>query len=75
MGTFTIANLGMYGITNFSAVIHPQQVNFWKKIFNSFFFLSRLFWLLVVLIQGLYPLQTLRKGIYHFLVRFNLLKQ
>ncbi|CAF4762778.1 unnamed protein product, partial [Rotaria sp. Silwood1] len=25
MGTFTISNLGMYGITNFSAVIHPQQ--------------------------------------------------
>ncbi|CAF2562640.1 unnamed protein product [Rotaria sp. Silwood2] len=25
MGTFTISNLGMYGITNFSAVIYPQQ--------------------------------------------------
>jgi len=24
-GTFTIANLGMYGITNFSAIIYPQQ--------------------------------------------------
>ncbi|CAF0764369.1 unnamed protein product [Didymodactylos carnosus] len=24
-GTFTIANLGMYGINNFSAVIYPQQ--------------------------------------------------
>ena len=38
MGTFTIANLGMYGITNFSAVIHPQQVNYWKRIFLLFFF-------------------------------------
>ena len=27
MGTFTISNLGMYGVTNFSAVIYPQQVN------------------------------------------------
>ncbi|CAF1018107.1 unnamed protein product [Adineta ricciae] len=25
MGTFTISNLGMYGITNFSPVIYPQQ--------------------------------------------------
>ncbi|CAF2984216.1 unnamed protein product [Rotaria socialis] len=25
MGTFTISNLGMYGITNFSAVIYPEQ--------------------------------------------------
>ncbi|CAF0912208.1 unnamed protein product [Rotaria sp. Silwood1] len=25
MGTFTISNLGMYGITNFSAIIYPQQ--------------------------------------------------
>jgi pyruvate dehydrogenase E2 component (dihydrolipoamide acetyltransferase) len=25
MGTFTISNLGMYGVTNFSAVIYPQQ--------------------------------------------------
>ncbi|CAF4933294.1 unnamed protein product [Rotaria socialis] len=25
MGTFTITNLGMYGITNFSAIIYPQQ--------------------------------------------------
>ena len=25
-GTFTISNLGMYGIRNFSAVINPPQV-------------------------------------------------
>ncbi|CAF4778463.1 unnamed protein product, partial [Rotaria magnacalcarata] len=25
MGTFTISNLGMYGVTNFSAVIYPEQ--------------------------------------------------
>ncbi|CAM4779145.1 unnamed protein product [Rotaria magnacalcarata] len=25
MGTFTITNLGMYGITNFSAIVYPQQ--------------------------------------------------
>ncbi|CAF0871729.1 unnamed protein product [Rotaria sordida] len=25
VGTFTISNLGMYGITNFSAIIYPQQ--------------------------------------------------
>ncbi|CAF1046042.1 unnamed protein product [Rotaria sordida] len=25
MGTFTVSNLGMYGVTNFSAVIYPQQ--------------------------------------------------
>ncbi|CAF1151383.1 unnamed protein product [Adineta steineri] len=24
-GTFTISNLGMYGVTNFSAIIYPQQ--------------------------------------------------
>jgi len=26
LGTFTISNLGMYGVTNFSAIISPQQV-------------------------------------------------
>lgn len=26
-GTFTISNLGMMGITNFSAIINPPQVN------------------------------------------------
>jgi len=25
-GTFTISNLGMFGITNFSAIINPPQV-------------------------------------------------
>ncbi|CAF1513299.1 unnamed protein product [Adineta ricciae] len=25
LGTFTISNLGMYGVTNFSAIIYPQQ--------------------------------------------------
>ncbi|UJR16124.1 hypothetical protein I4U23_003036 [Adineta vaga] len=25
MGTFTISNLGMYGVTNFSPIIYPQQ--------------------------------------------------
>jgi hypothetical protein len=28
LGTFTISNLGMYGVTNFSGVIYPEQVNF-----------------------------------------------
>lgn len=27
-GTFTISNLGMMGITNFSAIINPPQVNY-----------------------------------------------
>ena len=26
-GTFTISNLGMFGIKNFAAVINPPQVN------------------------------------------------
>ena len=35
MGTFTISNLGMYGITNFSPVIYPQQVSFYKFHIHS----------------------------------------
>ena len=27
-GTFSISNLGMYGITEFSAIINPPQVGF-----------------------------------------------
>ncbi len=27
-GTFSISNLGMYGITEFSAIINPPQVTF-----------------------------------------------
>ena len=27
-GTFSISNLGMYGITEFSAIINPPQVDF-----------------------------------------------
>ena len=27
-GTFTVSNLGMFGIKNFSAVINPPQVNY-----------------------------------------------
>ena len=33
-GTFTISNLGMMGISNFSAIINPPQVNIFLFIFN-----------------------------------------
>ena len=32
-GTFSISNLGMYGITEFSAIINPPQVGFsWSPL-------------------------------------------
>ena len=37
-GTFTISNLGMMGITNFSAIINPPQVNIFFFIFNFLLF-------------------------------------
>lgn len=36
MGTFTISNLGMYGVTNFSAIIYPQQVSWTRKAMLPF---------------------------------------
>ena len=40
-GTFTISNLGMYGITEFSAIINPPQVTAPTRVI-CFFFHGRL---------------------------------
>lgn len=65
MGTFTISNLGMYGITNFSAVIYPQQVSYdVYEIKSMSYFFSLLYWVLVVLKHEFYQLQILQKGEY-----------
>ena len=45
-GTFTVSNLGMYGIKNFSAVINPPQVrkiHFYSTVKSNF---SVGFWLI-----------------------------
>lgn len=36
-GTFTVSNLGMFGVKNFSAVINPPQVKFFFYANCSFF--------------------------------------
>jgi pyruvate dehydrogenase E2 component (dihydrolipoamide acetyltransferase) len=35
-GTFTVSNLGMFGVKNFSAVINPPQVMIEKEFFLKF---------------------------------------
>jgi pyruvate dehydrogenase E2 component (dihydrolipoamide acetyltransferase) len=34
-GTFTISNMGMFGITNFAAIINPPQVIFCNLVLHS----------------------------------------
>lgn len=55
----------MYGITNFSAVIYPQQVSYdVYEIKSMSYFFSLLYWVLVVLKHEFYQLQILQKGEY-----------
>ncbi len=50
-GTFTVSNLGMFGIKHFAAVINPPQVNFF---FRSFKFLCKLIVIKVQLFNSIF---------------------
>jgi pyruvate dehydrogenase E2 component (dihydrolipoamide acetyltransferase) len=34
-GSFSISNLGMYGLSQFAAIINPPQVRLWSGCFSS----------------------------------------
>jgi pyruvate dehydrogenase E2 component (dihydrolipoamide acetyltransferase) len=74
-GTFTISNLGMFGIKSFAAVVNPPQVScrifflqnqkFLSKNLNFFVLFSHVFWLLVDQKKELYQMRNQGKSFFY----------